>query len=364
VIDRSANNSPSRKLDRLLIVRLGAMGDVIHALPAAAALRQCYPNATLGWLIEERWAELLCTLPMARCGARSEQRPLVDNVHTVNTRKWRSHLLSLETIEQVAAALSDVRSKNYQIALDFQGAAKSALFAAWAGADTVVGAMQPRENVASMFYGHRVMSRGAHVIEQNLSMAENVVGHSLPALIPTLPRDSGSEARVCEWLKERGIQNFVLMNPGTGWGAKRWPADRYGQMAKLFLGNRLRTVVNHGPGEEDLAQEVKMSSGATAELFCASISDLVALTRRARLFIGGDTGPLHLAAALQVPVLAIYGPTDPARTGPYGTRSMVLRSPTSTTSRKRHRETEPGLLSISVRQAAEAAFALLGKSYA
>lgn len=359
-----ADHSSSRKLERLLIVRLGAMGDVIHALPAAGALRECYPNATLGWLIEERWAELLCTLPTARCGARSDQRPLVDNVHTVNTKKWRSDLLSLETAEQVAAILSDVRARHYEIALDFQGAVKSAVFAAWSGAGTVVGAMQPRENVASMFYGHRVMPRGAHVIDQNLSISEDIVGHSLHAPSPALPRDSDSEARICSWLKERGITDLIVIGASAGWGAKQWPASRYGELAALLFARGLRTVINYGPGEEALAQEVKVNSGGKAELFCPSITDLIALTRRARLFIGGDTGPLHLAAALNVPVVAVYGPTNPARTGPYGTRSIVLRSQGSITSHKRHPDPEAGLLSISVEQVADAAFALLEREHA
>jgi heptosyltransferase I len=356
--------SSSQNLERFLIVRLGAMGDVIHALPAVAALRQACPKATIGWLIEERWAELLCTLPAARSGARSEQRALVDHVHTVDTRKWRSDLLSLQTAEQAAAVWSDVRSKNYQVAFDFQGAIKSALFASWSGANTIIGAAQPRENVASMFYGHRVIPRGAHVVDQNLSIAESVLGRSLPASTPPFPRDGQSEARVCACLQQHGIKDLVLMNPGAGWGAKQWPAERYAKAAQFLCDRGLRTIVNYGPGENEIAEEVQRASGGSAEILCASISDLIALTRRARLFIGGDTGPLHLAAALQIPVVGIYGPTDPARTGPYGTRSIVLRSPASLTSHKRRSTPEEGLLTITVQQVAEAAVRLLEKEHA
>jgi heptosyltransferase-1 len=363
VIEPPAHNTGSRNLESLLMVRLGAMGDIIHALPAAAALRQAYPNATLGWLIEERWAELLCTLPTPRCGPRSEQRPLVDNVHTVNTKKWRAHLCSLETAEQAAAALSDVRSRRYQTAIDFQGAVKSAMFAAWSGAESVIGSMQPRENVAAMFYGRRVLPRGTHVIDQNLSISENIGGQSLPAPHAALPRDSNAESRICHWLKERGITDFTIINPTAGWGAKQWPASRYGELAALLFARGLRTVINYGPGEQAIAQEVKVNSGGKAEPFCPSITDLIALTRRARLFIGGDTGPLHLAAALRVPVVAIYGPTDPTRTGPYGTRSIVLRSQASVTSHKRYLEPEAGLLSISVEQVADAALAMSGAEH-
>src|SRR5258705_1648037 len=112
---------------RLLIVRLGSMGDVIHTLPAVTALRRAFPEAMIGWIIEERWAELLCTLPTPRSGPRSPQRPLVDKIHTVNTKAWRSSPFSNQTWEQIAAGLSELRAGRYEIAADFHGAARSAL---------------------------------------------------------------------------------------------------------------------------------------------------------------------------------------------------------------------------------------------
>ena len=136
-----------------------------------------------------------------------------------------------------------------------------------------------------------------------------------------LPRDHAAEQECDRRLKAKGTQEFVLLNPGAGWGAKQWPAERYGQVAKQLAENGLKSLINVGPGEEDLADALKAASGGTAETFTGSLTQLIALTRRARLFIGGDTGPMHLAAALGVPVVAIFGPTDPARNGPFGTRS-------------------------------------------
>ena len=135
-------------------------------------------------------------------------------------------------------------------------------------------------------------------------------------------------------LKERGIQDFALLNPSAGWGAKQWPAERYGQVAKQLAEAGVKSLINFGPGEEDTARAVEAASGGSAEMFTGSLTQLIALTRRARLFIGGDTGPMHLAAALSIPVVGIFGPTDPARNGPFGTRNIVLRSPSSTTSYK------------------------------
>src|SRR6266851_3470868 len=126
-------------IQRLLIVRLGSMGDILHTLPAVTALRQAVPEAMLGWVIEERWADLLCTLPTPRSGARSPQRPLVDRVHTVNTKQWRSAPFSNQTWEQMAAGLSELRAPRYEVAVDFQGAVRSALLARWSGAPVIYG---------------------------------------------------------------------------------------------------------------------------------------------------------------------------------------------------------------------------------
>lgn len=125
----SDNPDAAKLIHQLLIVRLGSMGDIIHTLPAATALRRVFPQAEMGWVIEERWAELLCTLPNPRSGRRSPQRPLVDRIHAVNTAKWRKAPFAIQTWQELAAALSDLRAPGYEIAVDFQGAARSALIA-------------------------------------------------------------------------------------------------------------------------------------------------------------------------------------------------------------------------------------------
>jgi heptosyltransferase-1 len=344
---------------RILIVRLGSMGDIIHTLPAVGALRQAFPEATLGWVIEERWAELLCTLPTPRSGPRSPQRPLVDKIHIVNTKQWRSRLFHLQTWEQIASAFSDLRAPGYEMAIDFQGAIRSALLARWSGAPLVYGFVQPRENPASMFYTRKVIARGEHVIEQNLSLVEAVVQRSLRVADIQFPRDLAVESNCACSLETQCGGNLVLINPGAGWGAKQWPPERYGQVAKELAQEGWLSFINCSPGEEALAETVGTFSDRTAKLFSGSLTQLIALTRFARLFIGGDTGPMHLAAALRVPVVGIFGPTDPTRNGPYGTRSIVLRSPASTTSHKRRAQPDEGLLEITPEQVLKAARQLL-----
>jgi len=334
------------------------MGDIIHTLPAATALRQAFPEVSLGWVVEERWAELLCTLPEPRSGPRSPQRPLVDRVHTVNTKTWRRSLLSTQTWEQIAAGLSELRAQRYEVAVDFQGAVRSAVLARWSGAPVVYGVAQPRENVASMFYTRQVIARGSHVVEQNLSLAEAVARRRLEMPKIEFPHDQAVETQCGDRL-QHGIGDFVLLNPGAGWGAKQWPAERYGHVARRLAEDGVKSLINFGPGEELLMRAVESASEGTAKGIACSLTELIALTRRARLFVGGDTGPMHLAAALGIPVVAIFGPTNPARNGPFGTRSIVLRSPTSPTTHSRRSRPDPGMLEISSEEVVAVARKLL-----
>jgi heptosyltransferase I len=350
-------------IERLLIVRLSAMGDVIHTLPAAQALRDTFPEAMIGWVIEERWAELLCAPGTARRGPRSAQRPLADWVHPVNLTGWRKSLLTISTAQQIAKVWNDVRAAHYDVAVDLQGAIRSAVLARWSGAHVVYGAAESRESPASLWYTRRAVARGVHVVEQNVSVAEAVAQRKLAVSRVELPRDAEAERRIEQRLAEMGIRGFAILNPGAGWGAKRWPAERYGRVARQLKDFGVDAILNYGPGEEDLAREAESASEGAARAMKCSISELIALTRRALLFVGGDTGPMHLAAALQVPVVAIFGPTDPARNGPYATRSVVLRNPASPTTHARRSQPDEGLLEISTEMVVNAARRLLAERH-
>jgi heptosyltransferase-1 len=355
--------SSDKKIERLLIVRLSAMGDVIHTLPAVHALREAFSHAHIGWLIEERWAELLCAPGASRRGARSALRPLVDEVHAVNLKAWGKSPLSISTLQRAATVWNDVRDSNYDAAVDLQGAMRSAVLARLSGARVVYGAAEPREAPASLWYTRKVVARGRHVIEQNLSVAEALCENrksSSPDVSRDFPHDPQAEARIEQRLAEYGGGEFTILNPGAGWGAKQWPVERYGEVARALAEKGVRSILNYGPGEEELVRSAETASRGTARAMSCTITELIALTRRARLFVGGDTGPLHLAAALRVPVVAIYGPTDPARNGPYGTRSIVLRSAESVTSHARRAEEDEGMLGIGSEAVVAAADELLG----
>ena len=181
---------------------------------------------------------------------------------------------------------------------------KSAVAARMAKAKAIFGFQKPRESPARAFYHHRVEAQGAHVVEHYQSLAEAVAGQPLPHRPVIFPQESAETSiakKICDL-----NDNLVIINPGAGWEAKQWPAARYGDVAHRLASSGFHPLINFGPGEEELALEVQKTSDGAGQPVSCSISELIALTRRARLFIGGDTGPLHLAAALQIPVVAIF----------------------------------------------------------
>jgi heptosyltransferase I len=353
----NSDASPSKSL---LVVRLGAMGDVIHTIPAIAALRSAFPETQIGWVVEQRWAELLCAKDAPPFGPCDRFRPLVNFVHVVDTKLWRKSLFSTRTRNAITGLRCELRGERYEIAVDFQGAMKSAVIARVSGARAVTGMKRPRELPARVLYTYHVDIAGAHVVDQYHSLAETPAGRSLPHRAAVFPQDDQAAASVAKLLPPG--ERYAILNPGAGWGAKQWPPDRYGDVARALAKLGVTPVVNFGPGEEDLANIALNASSGAARPICCTLGELIALTRRARLFIGGDTGPMHLAAALQVPVVAIFGPTDPARNGPYGTRSIVLRNAASHTSLSHVSTPDPGLVKITAEEVIAAVRRLLEES--
>ena len=332
-------------------MRLSAMGDILHALPAVTALREAHPEWEIGWAVEPQWKPLLAT---EGATGRGPGMPLVDRVHIVPARRWARAPLRESTLGAVRRTRRGLREAHYDICVDLQGAVRSAVIARWARAKRLIGEDAPREWVARWLFSERVKTRGVHVIEQAIEVMSAVAGETLPVRAPLLPVDEEAERKA-----EAMALPFVLVHPGAGWGAKRWPAERYGMVAAELRAMGYAVMVNAGPGEETLASEVAAHSEGAAEVLRTSIAELIAMTRRAALVIGGDTGPLHLASALGRPVVGIYGPTDPARNGPFGGRFEVLRHPESRRDHARRAAPEAGLLTITPDAVMRAAGGLL-----
>lgn len=288
----------------VLIVRLGALGDVVHAIPAAAALRTAFPGAEIDWLVEAR------------------HRSIVDLVMSID----RSIVLERASLGGWLEVIRQLRLKAYDLAIDLQGLLKSAVLARASGAPRVVGfsIWHLREKTARPFYSDTVSSDERHVVRQNLRLLRAIGIDDARIRFPL--REVSS--RALDDIRERigNGQRFALINPGAAWPNKRWPASRYGQVASFvreicgFV-----PVVLWGPDERTLAEEVvTCSADAAITAPPTTILDLVALSRAAALVVSGDTGPLHIAAAVGTPSVAIFGPTDPARNGPWDARDVVV----------------------------------------
>jgi heptosyltransferase-1 len=346
---------------RLLVVRLGAMGDILHALPAVTALRLAHPEWAIDWVVEPRWRALLAAEGST---ARGPAQPLVDRLHFAATKAWRKAPLSRNTIREISGLRSTLKAAGYDAVIDLQGALRSAVVGSMAGCRRLIGEAAPREQAARWLFTECVPTYGAHVIEQDIELASAIAGDDLRPEKPWLPVDPAAEAWAEEFLPSSASQPAALINPGAGWGAKRWPVERYATVAQGLIGRGFRVLVNAGPGEEPLAGAIVQATAGAATPLIGSLSHLIAITRRIHLAIAGDTGPLHLACALGRPVVGIYGPTDPSRNGPFGTRFKVLRSPESRRDHTRYSAPEAGLLTIQPEEVLRAADQLLAQETA
>lgn len=290
-------------MNRLLVVRLGSLGDLVHTLPAVAAIRRAYPRLEIDWLVDSVHRDLLALVP------------ILSNVVALRDR----------TVGAWLEARRALRARRYDVALDFQGLVKSAGLARLSGARRVLGFDRAslREPWAARFYTERVeVGEGRHVIEKNLRLAAAVGAKSGDLEFPIAPVQSEATAV----LERRHIAHYALLNPCAAWPNKRWPAERFGRLAKILRDRHgLTSVVLWGPDEGRLAQlVVGASDDAAMAAPETKLPDLVALARGAKLIVSGDTGPLHIAAALGVPAVALFGPTNPKRNGPWRVDDISL----------------------------------------
>lgn len=308
---------------RILVVRLGAMGDVLHALPAVSTLHASFPEAEITWVVDPKWAVLL------------NGNPAVTRIVTFDRRRWAS----------IAAARAALRTLEFDAALDFQGLIKSAVAARFLARCRVrwgFDRSQVREKPAAWFYDRTCVARWAHVVDQNIELAI-AAGATVRCLDTPMP--TGCPEGVLP------DQPFVLTSPLAGWTSKQWPAEHFAELARLIA--PLPLVLNGAPGAE--AELRALGAGLpNVSVHLSGIEGLINATRRAVAVVGVDSGPLHIAAALGKPGVAIFGPTDPARNGPYGGSLKVLRDAAAVTTYKREDTVSPSMRAISAAQVAAA----------
>jgi heptosyltransferase-1 len=329
---------------KILIVRVGAMGDVLHALPAVAALRAARPEWQIDWVVDPRWSPLLVN------GAGNG--PVVQRVHLAETKLWSKSPASPATVRSILHLRRALRREHYDLAVDMQGTLRSGVIGWMAGAKRFAGYSDPRESLAARLYKTKIERRGRHVIEQNAALLSEACGVALEPGAVELPHEDWADHWADELVDGRRV---CLLTVGGGWKAKLWATEKYSALARELTAMGLKVVVN-APREDDApVAAVIAASGDAARLVVCNVTGLIALMRRTTLMVGGDSGPTHMAAALGIPLVALFGPTDPARNGPWGPAAKaVLRDPASVTSYRHVSAEDAGLAKISVQAVLDA----------
>lgn len=322
--------------DRLLVVRLSSLGDLVHTVPVVPPLSAAFPGTQLDWVVDSRWS------------------PLIKLVRGI------SEVIPLQSsVSGYLRCMQRVRRKRYSCVIDFQGIYRSALLGWISGAGRRIGRDRnsARERGAARFYTDRIAPSGQHVAEMSMSLAvhagaQRPVEMQFPIEVPATEL-----VQLRNRLSGEGAESYVVLSPGGGWRSKCWPAERFGALcAQMWQRNRVRSVINLAPGEKQLGKEVVASSfPAKPIVYCPALPELVALLSQAQLVVGADTGPLHLAAALGTRVVALFGYTNASRNGPLP-RGVVIQNYSSQPPNYqrgdyiRGRSYSPEMLSITVEQ--------------
>jgi heptosyltransferase-1 len=328
---------------RFLVVRLGSLGDIVHTFPAVSGLRETFPKAQIMWLTHPRWELLI------RCSGLASEI-------------WATETRSLASIR---AIVKRIRAGEFAAAIDYQGLWKSAGLPLVAGVKRRIGFSGEtiREFGVPILYTDRVRCTTTHIADQNGELSVRAgAACGVAAFALHVPEDA--EASVRGYLRERALDRYIVLSPGGGWRSKCWPAERFGALCQmLYRSFGLRSVVNYGPGEDDLARALSAAAGdAQPLLYDGNLGPLMALLKGSCCIVGGDTGPLHLAVALGIPAVALFGPTDPARNGPYRSEDTVLRAAGAVRDHSRRPETDRSMLAIEVDSVFEAVGRRIGAS--
>jgi lipopolysaccharide heptosyltransferase I len=337
-----------QSVPRILIARLSAIGDVLHSLPVACALRKTFPTAKIGWVVEGRAGDLLMG------------HPAIDQLVRV-PRKW---LKSPRAIWELRRTLCQQR---YDLSIDVQGLTKSAIAARLSGAPRRIGFQGCDGRECSTWLNNElVLPKQEHVIDRNLELLKPL-GIERPQVEFRLPELASTATTVSEWLSELQLSasKFAVLNPGAGWPSKLWPVERFAAVARHLVDvyGLPSLVVWAGAAERAMAETIVAESAGQAKLAPASsLVELAGILRRARLMIAADTGPLHLAVAVGTPCVGLFGPMPKERNGPYGAEHIALQAARmSGSSRERRQATNETMQAIEVRMVTGACEVILAR---
>ncbi len=301
--------------ESVLIVRLSSIGDVVHTFPAYLALRRAWPAARFGWAVERAAAELVRRLP----------GPL--QVHELDMQDWRKRWMRPTVMRAIGRRLGDLRAERYQLAIDFQGLLKSAVVARLGAARTLgwsrVSAREPW--AASLYQRTAVAPTDVHVVSRCLYLARHAGAPESHVQWPALSTADDTEY-IDAYLTELGADHPIVIHAAGNWPSKRYEPERLVTVARELHERTRRPVIwIWGPGEEATTQSLAAAAGGGSHATLrTTLPQLSALLERTALFLGGDSGPLHLAVACGAPSVALFGPTDPAILGPLAPADKVV----------------------------------------
>ena len=309
----------------IVLVKLSAIGDVLHGVPTAVAIKRAFPTARIGWVVEGRAADVLAG------------HPAIDHLFRL-PRGW---MKSWQAVRALRRQLIDFHA---DVAIDMQGLLKSAVPTWLSGASLRIGHARPESREAAwLAYNCAVPSTAAHVVDRNCGLLEPL---GVRVVTPDfdMPDWPVSRHRMEEWLTTlRLMSTPVMINPGAGWPSKIWPEDRFAEVAQILHDRHGLTsiIVWGGDRERDSANRIAAAAPhATVVAPQTTLQDLGSLCRLARLFVSGDTGPLHLAAAVGTPCVGLFGPVPADRNGPYGSIHTTVEPPAALRPKWEDRKTD------------------------
>ncbi|MCC6346958.1 MAG: glycosyltransferase family 9 protein, partial [Nitrospirales bacterium] len=302
------NEIPLGKSPRkILVVKPSSLGDIVHSMPFLQVMRETFPQAEIHWIVAKGLEGLI------------EGHPLIGKLWIIEKDHWKDLKRLGGTARELKSLFASLREEEFDLAVDLQGLLRSGILTRASRAPVRVGFSEAREG-STLFYTHRVRGgREVHAVDRYLKIASALGGTVRDVLFPLPPAEDSAEVRAIK----SGAGDYVVIVPGARWKTKIWPAERFGRIASLL---RERSIIVGSQADGERAKEIEALSGGKA-LSLAGMTDLrelIAVIRDARFVLTNDSGPMHIAAALGIPVVALFGPTNPVRTGPYGSNHLLI----------------------------------------
>lgn len=307
-MDNKAKISLTINPRKILIVKPSSLGDIIHSLPFLNAVKTCLPKSEIHWIIAKGFEGIL------------ENHPMINKLWVIDKDSWKNIKNVKSTIQEIKALFKKLKQEKYDLAVDLQGLLRSGVITAATGATVRIGFREAREG-SSVFYTHKVAGgKNIHAVDRYLKIAEslgcNVADISFP--LPSFERSLSCIPDLSS------LKDYIVIIPGARWKTKIWPPEKFGKLASLLP---IESIIVGSKSDKAIADEiVSLSSGMASSLAGkTNLRELIAIISRANFIVSNDSGPMHIAAALNVPVFALFGPTDPFRTGPYGKGHTIIR---------------------------------------